>query len=133
MLTARPSKATGEIPTCSMADIAFLLLIFFLVTTTIDMDKGIGLTLPAKGETIEVASRNIINILVNAAGDVMIGDEIVGRMQIKERVRMELQKNPRLILSVKTDRETRYDDFIAVMDQIKMAGATRISLAEPEI
>ena len=43
----------GEIPTSSMADIAFLLLIFFLVTTTIDIDKGLGLVLPAEGETIE--------------------------------------------------------------------------------
>jgi len=40
----------GEIPTSSMADIAFLLLIFFLVTTTIDMDKGLGIILPAEGE-----------------------------------------------------------------------------------
>ena len=45
----------GEIPTSSMADIAFLLLIFFLVTTTIDMDKGLGMVLPAEGEEIEIA------------------------------------------------------------------------------
>ena len=44
----------GEIPTASMADIAFLLLIFFLVTTTIDMDKGLGIVLPAEGEEIEI-------------------------------------------------------------------------------
>lgn len=44
----------GEIPTSSMADIAFLLLIFFLVTTTIDMDKGLGMVLPAEGEEIEI-------------------------------------------------------------------------------
>ena len=44
----------GEIPTSSMADIAFLLLIFFLVTTTIDMDKGLGMVLPAEGEELEI-------------------------------------------------------------------------------
>ena len=44
----------GEIPSGSMADIAFLLLIFFLVTTTIDMDKGLGLVLPPKGEEKEI-------------------------------------------------------------------------------
>ena len=54
----------GEIPTASMADIAFLLLIFFLVTTTIDMDKGLGLVLPPEGETIEIKKKNI-NILLN--------------------------------------------------------------------
>ena len=44
----------GEIPTSSMADIAFLLLIFFLVTTTIDMDKGLGMVLPAEGEELSL-------------------------------------------------------------------------------
>jgi len=47
----------GEIPTSSMADIAFLLLIFFLVTTTIDMDKGLGMVLPAEGEEIEISKK----------------------------------------------------------------------------
>ena len=50
-----------EIPQGSLADIAFLLLIFFLVTTTIDMDKGLGLVLPAEGEQTEVAKKNISN------------------------------------------------------------------------
>ena len=48
----------GEIPTSSMADIAFLLLIFFLVTTTIDMDKGLGIILPAEGEELEIKKTN---------------------------------------------------------------------------
>ena len=44
-----------------MADIAFLLLIFFLVTTTIDMDKGLGMVLPAEGEELEINKKNILN------------------------------------------------------------------------
>ena len=51
----------GELPTSSMADIAFLLLIFFLVTTTIDMDKGLGMVLPAEGEELEINKKNILN------------------------------------------------------------------------
>ena len=50
----------GEIPTSSMADIAFLLLIFFLVTTTIDTDKGLGIVLPPPGDMeIEIRKENI--------------------------------------------------------------------------
>jgi biopolymer transport protein ExbD len=56
----------GEIPTSSMADIAFLLLIFFLVTTTIDTDKGLGIVLPAEGTEIEVKKDNILNCLINS-------------------------------------------------------------------
>ena len=46
VLAKKKKRAGAEIPTSSMADIAFLLLIFFLVTTTIDVDTGIGMTLP---------------------------------------------------------------------------------------
>ena len=57
----------GEIPTSSMADIAFLLLIFFLVTTTIDMDKGLGMVLPAEGEEIEIKA-HVVVIACNGVG-----------------------------------------------------------------
>ena len=63
---SRSKRSIPEINAGSMADIAFLLLIFFLVTTTIDVDRGIGLTLPAKGEETEVRSKNISNLLINA-------------------------------------------------------------------
>ena len=53
----------SEIPTSSMADIAFLLLVFFLVTTTIDTDKGLGIILPPPGEVeIEIKKKNILNL-----------------------------------------------------------------------
>ena len=55
---------TSEIPSGSMADIAFLLLIFFLVTTTIDTDKGLGIVLPPAGDVeIEIRKENILNCL----------------------------------------------------------------------
>ena len=66
-----------EINSSSMADIAFLLLVFFLVTTTISMDKGISLVLPADGNELEVNKKNIVNILVNESGKVLIDDKPV--------------------------------------------------------
>lgn len=132
MLVEKKKKRTSEIPTASMADIAFLLLIFFLVTTTIDLDKGISLVLPAKGEQKEVPKKNISNILINAAGQVLFDEEIVEIPQIKEIVKQKLAENDKLIISVKTDRRTKYDVYIDVLDQLKMARATRISIAEPE-
>ena len=59
-MALRERKArVGAIPEGGMADIAFLLLVFFLVTTTIDMDKGIGIILPAEGQEIEINKKNI--------------------------------------------------------------------------
>ena len=83
----------GEIPTSSMADIAFLLLIFFLVTTTIDMDKGLGLVLPAEGEEIEINKKNILNCLINSSGNVLLGGDPVEIRNLSRTVRQKIAEN----------------------------------------
>jgi len=122
----------GAIPTSSMADIAFLLLIFFLVTTTIDMDKGLGLVLPPEGETIEIKKKNILNCLINSSGMVLLGGEPVKQKDVSRVVKEKLRENSKLIISVKTHGKTRYKDYVAVIDQLKTADATRISIAETD-
>lgn len=122
----------GEIPTSSMADIAFLLLIFFLVTTTIDIDKGLGLVLPAEGETIEIKKKNILNCLINSSGMVLLGGEPVNLKDVSRIVKEKLRENNKLIISVKTHEKTRYKDYVAIIDQLKIANATRISIADTD-
>ena len=107
-----------------MADISFLLLLFFLVTTTIDVDTGIGLVLPPPVEDtdiVKVKEDNLIKVLVNAAGDVLLNDELTSLPQIHEIVANKLRANSKLIVSIKTDRETPYRIYIAAMDEIKQA------------
>ncbi len=120
----------GEIPTASMADIAFLLLIFFLVTTTIDMDKGLGIILPAEGEEIEIKKDNILNCLITSSGNVLLGGTSIKTKDISKEIRRKIAENDKLIISVKTHEKTKYSDYIAVIDQLKMANAKRISIAE---
>ena len=122
----------GEIPTSSMADIAFLLLIFFLVTTTIDIDKGLGLVLPAEGETIEIKKKNILNCLINSSGMVLLGGESVNLKDVSRIVKEKLRENDKLIISVKTHEKTHYKDYVAIIDQLKIADATRISIADTD-
>lgn len=121
-----------EIPSASLADIAFLLLIFFLVATTIDVDKGLDLVLPEIGKEIEIQKKNITNLLINDAGQILLDNEVVTVDEVDDIIRDKLLANDKLIVSVKTDRKTKYDIYIKVLDQIKKAGATRISIAEPE-
>ncbi|MBN2011572.1 biopolymer transporter ExbD [candidate division KSB1 bacterium] len=132
MLVDKRKKKESEIPTSSLADIAFLLLIFFLVTTTIDVDKGIGLALPPKGETKEIHKKNIANLLVNAQGEALLDDNPIQINMIKSVIQQRLAENPLLTVSVKTDPETDYWVFIKVLDELKLANASRISLAEPD-
>ena len=129
---ARRRFKGGEIPTSSMADIAFLLLIFFLVTTTIDMDKGLGIILPAEGEELEIKKTNILNCLINSQGNVLLGGEPIAIKDINREIRRRLAKNDKLIISVKAHEKTKYGDYVAVIDQLKRANATRISIADSE-
>ena len=72
MLSKPRRQAMQEINSSSMSDIAFLLLVFFLVTTTISLDKGISLILPADGNELEVNKKNIVEILINDRGVVLM-------------------------------------------------------------
>ena len=130
MLVEKRTKPAADIPTSSMADIAFLLLVFFLVTTTINTDKGIGLVLPQWGDQLNVPKQNIVNVLINSAGEVMVAEELTPILLIKENIQKRLEANELLIVSIKPDKDTEYDVFIEVLDQLKLAGAGRISIAE---
>ena len=140
MISEKRKKRESNIPIASMADIAFLLMVFFLVTTTIDLDKGINLTLPEKGgEQVKIKKGNIANLLVNAQGQVLLDNEPIEVLQIQEIIKQKIEEKgydpegkPNLIVSIKTARETDYNTYIQVLDQVKLAGATKISIAEPE-
>ena len=132
-MAIRERKArAGTIPDGGMADIAFLLLIFFLVTTTIDMDKGIGIILPAEGQELEINKKNILNCLISASGAVLLGGEPIELKDLSRKVKEELRANDKLIVSVKAHEKAQYDVYIEVLDQLKLAKATRISIAETE-
>jgi|TARA_Y100000589_G_C27002535_1_gene567394 biopolymer transport protein ExbD len=129
MTKKRRFKAEG-IPTSSMADIAFLLLVFFLVTTTIDTDKGLGIVLPPPGDMeIEIRKENILNCLINSQGKVLLDEEPTNIDQIHRVVSQKLRANDKLIVSVKAHPKTAYNDYVKVIDQLKRADAKRISIA----
>lgn len=114
-----------------------MLLLFFLVTTTIDMDKGLGLVLPEKGDSeIEVHKKNITNILVNASGKIALDHEgdvrNIDVRELKQIAKQLIASNDKMIFSVKTASRTKYKVYIDVLDQLKQANATRISIVDPE-
>ncbi|MDX1590947.1 MAG: biopolymer transporter ExbD [Balneolaceae bacterium] len=135
MLKKKGKRESGEIDGSSLADIAFLLLIFFLVVTTIDVDTGIGLVLPPiPDETTPpppVRERNLLNILVNAQGMVLMDEEPTSINAVRERVKTFVSNNgedPELsespddaIVSIKTDRRTPYNVYIDMLDEVMAA------------
>lgn len=134
-LLRRKSKVSDEIPTASMADIAFLLLIFFLTTTVFEEEKGLPIVLPeASAMEQAVSQRNIIHFLVQEDGAVVIrrgesqAEQIVSYSEIEGIMRQEIANNPSIIAAVKTDPNAPYRHMINVLDELQAANAERVSL-----
>ncbi|MBM4184656.1 MAG: biopolymer transporter ExbD [Gemmatimonadetes bacterium] len=127
-------KVSSEIPTASMADIAFLLMIFFLVTTTFPKDRGLAIVLPEEGVEAQVSQRNILHLIVQPSGivDVRRGEsqqvQQLRPQEVEAIWRQEVTSNPNIIAAVKTHPETPYRYMIDVLDALHSANAERISL-----
>ena len=130
----KKSKVSDEVPTSSMADIAFLLLIFFLVTTVFPRDKGLPVVLPEAQEEVQVSQKNILHLIVQPNGlvEVKRGEsqqtQQVRPDQIEAMWRLEITNNPSLIAAVKTHPDAPYRFMVDVLDALQSAGAERISL-----
>lgn len=134
-LLKRRTKENPEIPSAALADIAFLLLIFFLVTTTIDADKGIYMQLPPKldqnNPPPEINARNLLSILVADDGQVLMDGEVTTISQIRPTIIRHVTNNGRspdfadspqeAVVSFKTRRGLPYETYIDVLDEIKSA------------
>ncbi len=125
-----------EVNAGSMADIAFLLLIFFLVTTTIASDKGLSILLPPKREDdqlneFKMKDRNVFKVLVNSRNQLLVEEDPLSITQLRESAKefidnrgrdKEMSDSPQdAAVSFKTDRGTQYAVYIKVLDEIKAA------------
>ena len=126
----KKKRPAPDIPTSSMSDIVFLLLIFFLVTTSFNMEKGLDLLLPPKGGEQEIRKENITKILVDAIGRMRIDKTRVNNPEeIVNLTREKLASNPNHIFVISVDRDSDYQNMILVLDKLKKADAKKIALA----
>lgn len=137
-------RSAPEVNAGSMADIAFLLLIFFLVTTTIETDQGINRKLPPMEppeEDIQIKEKNIFTVLVNRNDQLLVEDQIMELSDLREAAIAFLDNggdgsctycqgekdqnssdNPeKAIISLQNDAETSYGAYIAVQNELVAA------------
>jgi len=134
-------KGAPEVNAGSMADIAFLLLIFFLVTTTIETDAGLDRMLPPMEppeEDVVIKQKNIFTVNINKNGQLLVEDELMDLKGLRQAAISFLDngadgtcnyckgnKNPessdnpgKAIISLKNDRETQYGTYITVQNEL---------------
>lgn len=112
----------------SMADVAFLLLIFFLVTTTIQTEAGLPTTLaPWSEEYRPVSSKNVFNIQLNATGELLIEERraILEELPIYIDQFLERVSASNMVVHLEHDQQVDYDEYLTVYNAIKAVYRTR--------
>lgn len=139
MKIGRKRKGKAEIPTSSMSDIAFLLIIFFMATTKFDVKEGIRIVLPQaaaqdtqQAQTLTLTEKEMTRLQITDDGMIVINNEAPRTFESGELDALIQQKqklNPEMIFKVITDRQAKYNDMIRVVDRLKAAKIEKISLS----
>ncbi|MCK4548699.1 MAG: biopolymer transporter ExbD [Candidatus Krumholzibacteria bacterium] len=135
MKITKKQGVQNTIPTGSMADIIFLLLIFFMVTTIFKMEEGLPISLPRAETGSELEREKLMNIWADRFSRVSINDKLVQVELIDAVISKRFEENRSLIVAFNIDRRTKYELVSRIMDQLKEANAvnvTFVSVGEEE-
>jgi len=116
-----------------MVDVAFLLLIFFMVTTVFRRPLAMEVNVPEEGATVQVAESNVMTIYVLEDGSMLYdvgkrGIESLSWDSLRETLVLESDYNPELIILIKMDREARYEKMVDMLDTLDEAQMQRYSI-----
>ena len=130
MAFERRAKVEIGIPTASMADIAFLLLIFFMVSTTFVRYRGLPVVLPEAEKVQKIETRrNIVHIWISADGKISVDDMLMGPDVLVAAMSEKMRENPRVIVSLRADERAPYGRVSEVIQALRRAGALRVNFA----
>jgi biopolymer transport protein ExbD len=147
---ARKKKKVPQVNSTSTADIAFMMLLFFLLTSSMDTDRGLSRRLPQpipkdqKAPDVDIKKRNILVVLINSTNQILCGENYIQLGQLKDRIK-EFVENPtnnehmpekievdvpyfgnrmvtkNHVISLQNDRGTNYQSYIDVQNEIAAA------------
>lgn len=117
-----------------LVDVAFLLLTFFIMTTTMNRPQTMEINLPPKDTRVEVAQSNLLTLRIKEDGSIYwnIADDVPQKVEYKHLRAMMVQQNQqnaKLITLIQVDRKGKYHMMVDIMDELNLANVTRFSLA----
>ena len=118
-----------------LVDIAFLLLTFFMLTTTMSRPQTMEINLPPDREVkVEVAESNLLTLRMNEKGDIFwnVGIEspkALERSGLRAFLKQRVIDNPKLVALLKIDRAAKYNQMVEMIDDFNLSNVTRFSLA----
>lgn len=118
----------SQIDLTPMLDVVFIMLIFFIVTSTFVKESGVDVTRP-QAETSVVTESNSIQIGITAANQIFMDKRQIDKRAIRANVEKSLAENPGAAVIIVADQDSNTHTLIEVMDQARLAGATSVSVA----
>ncbi len=121
-----------------MVDVAFLLLTFFMLTTTMKKPQTMEINIPPSNTNVEVAASNLLQLYIKEDGTIytVLGFDAAPEKIAFSEVRAKLvqlsAQNPKLITLIKIDRKGKYSMMVDIMDELNLANITRFSIAKLE-
>ncbi len=132
LMKKKKKAPLGELTMASTSDVAFLLLIFFIVTTIFAAEQGLTLVLPGKqkdaSDRIKVKQSNIATLFVHADNSVTLDKVPIVINHIQKSIEDRIYSNPKLVVLLKVHPDADYGRMIACLDELKLARATKVSL-----
>lgn len=127
---ARRRESRSEIPTASTADVAFLLIIFFMVSTVFRQSRGLKVTLPQAEATERILKRrNVASVWVDRTGKMTIDDNLVTPVLVTTVMSEKVIVNPDLVVTVQADRDVNYGYVTDILEALKDARALKVTFA----
>ena len=123
----RKARIPARIPTASTADIAFLLNLFFMVTTIFKLEEGLPITLPRSQAGEKVPKEKVTHVWIDQAGTILVDDLIITLGDLEPILVRKLKENPALIVAFNADDKTPYEVLNSTIEELKKAQALSVS------
>lgn len=132
IMKKKKKEPLGELRMDSTADVAFLLLIFFIVTTIFAAEQGLTLVLPGKQkdqtDSIKVKESNIATLYVDENNFITLNRNSIEINHIKQAISDKILANPKLVVVLKVHPDADYGKMVACLDELRLANANKVSL-----
>jgi len=130
LLAKKKKRSAPEVAMAATADISFLLLIFFIVSTVFNVEQGIVMFLPSgqTENTARVSRKNILEVKAFADNTISIGGRPVKLEEVRRICEEAQDANPNIIVVIQTAPGGQYGVMIDILDELKLANIRKISL-----
>lgn len=115
-----------------MLDIVFIMLIFFIVTTTFSSERGLDPNRPPKDQEQNNQPSKALSIRIDASGQILMAGRIVDIRRVVANAQTYLANNDTDSAAIQADEDTEHGVVVSVMDQVKLAGITKVSVLVKE-